>query len=109
MKLLVAIVGRDDAAPVVEAFARERLPATVIETRGGLLREGSAAILAGVDDRLVPRALGLLGRHCRRRTTVMPVEIHGAMQEWSLPDIVPVETGGATVFILPVARFERVP
>ncbi len=109
MKLLVAIVGRDDAPAVLEAFRRERLPATLIETRGGLLREGNATILAGLDDPVVPRALGLLERHCRRRAAILPADSRGTMEEWPLSDVAPVEAGGATIFILPVTRFERLP
>lgn len=107
MKLLVAIVGRDDASPVLEAFTRERLSATLIETRGGFLREGNAAIVAGLDDHAVHRALRLIDTHCRRRTTMLPTDIRGAMQEWSMAEVVEVEVGGAVVFVLAVARFER--
>ena len=107
MKLLVAIVGRDDAAPVVEAFTQEGLSATLIGAQGGFLREGNAAILVGIDDRLVPRAFRLLQTYCRRRTTVLPADLGGAMQEWATPEVVEVEVGGAVVFVLPVARFER--
>lgn len=107
MKLLIAIVGRDDAAPVVEAFTQEGLSATLIGAQGGFLREGNAAILAGLEDRLLPRAFRLLQNYCRRRTTILPSDLGGAMQEWSVPEVVQVEVGGAVVFVLPVAHFER--
>ncbi len=106
MKLLVAIVGREDTPPVVEAFARAGLPATVIEARGGFLRQGNAAILAGLEERAVPRALTLIDAHCRRRTVLLPTDLPSGLPEWALT-VVPVETGGATVFVLPVARYER--
>ena len=108
MKLLVAIVGREDTPPVVEAFARAGLPATVIEARGGFLRQGNAAILAGLEERAVPRALTLIDAHCRRRTVLLPTDLPSGLPEWALEEVVPVETGGATVFVLPVARYEQV-
>jgi uncharacterized protein YaaQ len=107
MKLLIAIVGRDDASPALEAFARERLAATLIDARGGLLSEGSAAILAGLDDHALPRAFRLLREHCRRRRGLLPTDMPEAMHEWAVAEVVPVEVGGAVVFVLPVARFER--
>lgn len=107
MKLLVAIVSRDDAPATVEALTRDGLGATIIDARGGLVREGVAAILAGVDDRAVPHALAIVERHCQRRASVAPIDMRGVMQEWSLPEVVPIETGGATIFVVRVARFER--
>jgi uncharacterized protein YaaQ len=109
MKLLVAILGRDDASTAVEALTRERLSATLVNARGGFLREGVAAILAGLDDQAVSHALAILRRHCQRRTTMLPDELRGMAQDWPfpVPEDVEVETGGATVFILNVVRFER--
>lgn len=108
MKLLVAIVGREDAPTVVEAFVREGLPATVIEARGGFLRQGVAAILAGLDDQRLHRAMVLLDAHCRSRTALLPTDLPGGIPEWGLTEVMPVETGGATVFVLPVVRYERI-
>lgn len=107
MKLLVAIVGQEDAPPVLEAFVEEALPATVIEARGGFLRLGNAAILAGLEDRAIHRALTLIDTHCRRRTTLLPTDLPTGMPELVMADLTPVETGGATVFVLPIVRYER--
>ena len=107
MKLIIAIVQLDDAGPVVGALTEERISATIIEARGGFLREGVAAIMIGLDDRLVPRALTILGRYCQVRRTVLPDELQHGLQEWPLPEVVTAEVGGATAFVLPVVRFER--
>lgn len=107
MKLIVAIVQLDDAPPVVSALAEERISATIIEARGGFLREGVGAILIGLEDRLVSRALTILGRYCQVRRTVLPDEFTHELQEWALPEVVTAEVGGATAFVLPVVRFEQ--
>jgi uncharacterized protein YaaQ len=107
LKLIVAIVGRDDAAPVVGALIAEGMSATMIEARGGFLREGVAALLIGLDDRHVGRALTILARHCRTRRAIVPDEMPYAFRETVLPEVVTVEVGGATAFVLPVERFER--
>ena len=108
MKLIVAIVQLDDASPVVGALSEERLSATIVEARGGFLHEGVAAILIGLDDRLVSRALTILGRYCKLRRTVLPDEFHEhGLQEWPMPEVITAEVGGATAFVLPVVRFER--
>lgn len=107
MKLIVAIVQLDDAPPTLDALAGERIGVTLIEARGGFLRDGVAALLIGLDDHLVSRAMTLLGRHCRARRTVVPDDLPRALQEWALPEVTTAEIGGATTFTLPVVRFEQ--
>ena len=109
MKLVVAVVQEDDAAPAMEALVAARLRATRIASSGGFLRAGSATILAGVEERQVPLVLDLLNEHCRRRSGTLPPVMRGVPDEWALPDseAVAVEVGGAVVFVLNVVRFEQ--
>lgn len=110
MKLLVAIVQADDAAPVVAALVRARLYATTIASSGGFLREGNATILVGLEDRALPTALDIFAAHCERRVSLVPPdiqELQDAAAEWPLPDVVTVEVGGAVIFVVGVARFEQ--
>lgn len=110
MKLLVAIVQADDAAPVVEALVRARLYATTIASSGGFLREGNATVLVGLDDPALPAALDIFAAHCERRVSPLPPdiqELQDTATEWPLPDVVSVEVGGAVVFVVGVARFEQ--
>ena len=110
MKLLVAIVQADDAAPVVAALVRAHLYATTIASSGGFLREGNATILVGLEDRALPTALDIFAAHCERRVSPVPPdiqELQDAAAEWPLPDVVTVEVGGAVIFVVGVARFEQ--
>ena len=107
MKLIVALVQLDDADPVVGALTAERISATIVEARGGFLHEGVAAILIGLDDGQVPHALTLLDRYCQSRRALAPEQFPSIERDWPLADIATVELGGATTFIVPVARFER--
>ncbi len=107
MKLIVALVQIDDADPVVRALTAERISATIIEARGGFLREGVAAILIGLDDGRVRHALTLLDRHCQTRRAILPEHFPATPRDWPLAEVATVEIGGTTAFVLPVARFER--
>lgn len=107
MKLIVAIVQLDDADPVVGALTAERISATLIEARGGLLRDGVAAILIGLDDARVPHALAILDRQCQTRRAIVPEQFATTLREWPVAELATVEVGGATAFVLPVARFVR--
>lgn len=106
MKLLVAIVQEDDVAPVMEALVEAGLRATRIASHGGFLRVGNATILVGLDDRAAPLARQIFTQHCQRRSAVLPPESQLAPHEWTLPEVVTVEVGGAIVFTVNVARYE---
>lgn len=107
MKLIVAIVQLDDADPVLAALSAARISATLVEARGGLLRDGFAAILIGLDAARVSHALAILDRHCQTRRTILSDQYATTLREWPVAELTTVETGGATAFILPVARFVR--
>ena len=107
MKLIVAIVQLDDADPVLAALSEERINGTLVEARGGLLRDGFAAILIGLDAERVPHALAILDRHCQTRRTILPDQFATTLREWPVAEMTTVEIGGATAFILPVSRFVR--
>ena len=105
MKLIVAIVQLDDADPVLAALSAERINATLVEARGGLLREGFAAILIGLDDARVSHALAIVDRQCQTRRTILPDQFATTLREWPTAEGATVEVGGATAFIVPVSRF----
>ncbi|HET7770493.1 MAG TPA: cyclic-di-AMP receptor [Chloroflexota bacterium] len=108
MRLLLAIVGEEDAHQVTAALADEGFRVTRLKTAGGLLRKRSETLLIGTEAEQVPAALRVLERTCRERTEyalpAMPEALIGAV------GLAPMEVsvGGATVFVLPVAQLVRV-
>ena len=84
------------------------LPATKIASRGGFLRRGNVTILSGVDDDDVDLVLELTRRQCRARKELVPAQglpIFGEVSIGAPP--IEVQVGGATVFVLDVARHAR--
>jgi uncharacterized protein YaaQ len=74
------------------------------------LRRGSITILSGVDDHNVETVLELTKRECRSRTELLPATALPIFEEMPLATAtkpLEVRVGGATVFVLPVDRFER--
>jgi uncharacterized protein YaaQ len=87
MKLVTAIVHNEDAAALVDALLEKEYRATRVNSSGGFLKQGNATILVGVGDDQVDAVL--------------------EPGEFYMPYPVEVEVGGATVFVIPVERFER--
>jgi uncharacterized protein YaaQ len=108
MKLIMSIVNTDDSGRLVDALTEAGFRATTISTTGGFLRQGNATIFVGTEDEKVPEVLDLIQENCHTRTQYInplpPVMEPGEMY---LPTPVDIQVGGATVFVLDVAQFER--
>jgi uncharacterized protein YaaQ len=109
MKLIITIVHSDDADQLLQALSERGFRSTKISTTGGFLREGRATILVGTDDDKVDEVLSVVRQNCHTRTEyVNPLPPVMEPGELYMPNPVEVEVGGATIFVLDVARFERI-
>ncbi|HEY3312485.1 MAG TPA: cyclic-di-AMP receptor [Anaerolineales bacterium] len=86
MKLIFAIMKDDDVENVVPALTAVNFRVTRVASTGGLFRKGSTTLLIGVDDDQVEPAIQVL----RDKTTLDANE-----------------QKRATVFVVPVNRFEQ--
>ncbi|MGH2407034.1 MAG: cyclic-di-AMP receptor [Candidatus Limnocylindrales bacterium] len=109
MKLIVAIVHSEDAAALVAGLLEKDFRATRLNSAGGFLRQSNATVLVGVEDARVDDVLDIVRATCVSRTQVVnPMPPIMEPGEFFMPYPVEVEIGGATVFVLPVDRFERI-
>lgn len=109
MKLVVAIVHAEDASALLDALLDQEFRATRLHSSGGFLRQSNATIIVGVEDEQVERVLALVRVQCHSRTQLVnPMPPIMEPGEFFLPYPLEVEVGGATVFVLPVDRFERI-
>ena len=60
MKLVVAIVQKEDAGTLIDALTEKGYRATRINTAGGFLKEGNATVLVGVEDSAIDEVLSLI-------------------------------------------------
>ena len=108
MKLIVAIVHGDDAGPLVEVLLEGDHRATRLQSSGGFLKQSNATVIVGVEDDQVEAVLAVVRATCTSRTQVVnPMPPIMEPGEFFMPYPLEVEVGGATVFVLPVERFER--
>ena len=108
MKLVTAIVHSEDASTLVDALLEKEYRATRVNSSGGFLKQGNATILVGVEDDQVDAVLEIISASCHaRKQFVNPMPPIMEPGEFYMPYPVEVEVGGATVFVQPVERFER--
>ncbi len=108
VKLVTAIVHHEDAGNLVEALLERDFRATRLQSSGGFLKQSNATVMLGVEDDEVEEVMGIIRDTCHSRTQVVnPMPPIMEPGEFFMPYPLEVEMGGATVFVVPVERFER--
>jgi uncharacterized protein YaaQ len=108
MKLIVAVVHNEDAGALVDALLDREYRATRLHSSGGFLKQSNATIIVGVEDDQVEPVIEIVRETCTSRTQMVnPMPPIMEPGEFFMPYPLEVEVGGATVFVLPVERFER--
>ena len=108
MKLVIAVVQRQDTGELLEALTAQGHRVTRISSEGGFLREGNVTLLIAVDDHAVDSLLRSIREHCYTRTRyVSPLPPVAESGEFYPPVPVEVQVGGATVFVLRAADVAR--
>jgi uncharacterized protein YaaQ len=108
MKLIFAVVQSHDVEACSDALTAAGFVCTRFDTQGGFLDSTNSTLMTGVDDTQVEQVLEVLRRHAKRRVEMLESTLHGAGT--LAPILAPpldVEVGGATVFVLPLDRCEK--
>ena len=107
MKLIIAIINRDDSKAVTQSLTKQGFSSTRLSTTGGFLCAGNVTLLIGVEEEKVQQVIDLIHRFSHSRNQMVP-----ALTEMSygfMPAMpVEVTVGGATIFVVDIERFERV-
>ena len=109
MKMILAILNKDDELETVEALNQASFFVTKLSTTGGFLKKKNATILIGTEDERVESAIGIIrakaGKRSELRCAPSPLDTSGSLDMMALP--MEVEVGGCTIFILPVDGIEK--
>lgn len=107
MKLILAIVNKEDSNTVSTELTNGGFSVTKLATTGGFLMAGNMTLIIGTQADKVDEVIALIEKHSKKRTEVVPsTTSYGIGVTTAYP--VEVAVGGATVFVLDVERFEKV-
>lgn len=106
MKMITAIVNKKDANEVCDALTEQKFSFTKMATTGGFLKSGNVTLLIGTEDERVELAIELIRRHCAQRMEPIASVVSAGVPAFSYYKT-EVPVGGATVFVSPVERFEK--
>ena len=107
MKLIIAIVQNEDAFILSDALTEEGYQVTKLDTLGGFLKIKNVTLLIGTEDEKVDKALSIMQKICKKRNQVISTPVDASFMESPISYSASVEVGGATVFVLDVAQFEK--
>ena len=106
MKMITAIVNKEDANAVTHALTKGGFSVTKLATTGGFLMAGNMTLLIGTDDEKVDACNELIASCSNQRKEVVPsTSSYGIGVTTAYP--LEVTVGGATVFVTNVERFEK--
>jgi uncharacterized protein YaaQ len=104
--LLVAVIQDQDLESATKALQGVGSSLTYLSSAGGFLGRRNVTLLIGLPSEREQEALNALHAACRQRIEYMTLPLEGSPMPMPAP--VPVTVGGATVFALPVERFEQI-
>ncbi|OAB43418.1 cyclic-di-AMP receptor [Paenibacillus antarcticus] len=108
MKLIIAIVQDKDSNRLSGELVKANFRATKLASTGGFLRAGNTTFMIGIDDDQVDAVMTVINKSCKiREQLVTPITPMSGTTDSYLPLPVEVQVGGATVFVMPVERFEH--
>lgn len=104
MKMVMAVVSRDEAEHVLEALVAAGFTATFTESRGGMLRQAQYALFIAVEKKDLEQVLTIIHDSCHSQVCVEPGEPGGLSSLSSAP--VTAQLGWAAVFVWDLDRFQ---
>ncbi len=114
MKMIVAVVRDEYAAPLTEQLTKKGFGATKLASTGGFLKAGNTTFIIGVPAGQLDDVLGIIRATCPSRKSIggdltfaegsLKSAAAGVGQSLSQA----VEVGGATVFVLGVEKMVKV-
>ena len=108
MKLIFAIVNREDEKKVMDKLGKKGFIVTRLSSTGGFLKAGNATLLIGVSSNRVEQALEIIKNNAKARKQVVNSTMQNEITGGFIPMPLEINIGGATVFVVDVDKFEKV-
>ncbi len=103
--LMTAVIQEQDIDLAMRALGQLNVPVVHLASAGGFLGRRNATVLIGLPDDMETNVIKALQTSCRQRVEYLAIPLEGS--PLPMPTPVPVTVGGATIFTLPVERFEE--
>ena len=102
MKMIMAIIGSEDADDLVYELNQNSFFVTKLSTMGGFLKKKSTTLMLGVDDSRVEEAITIIKKMSgtREQLVYTPPTMAGTVP-------MNMKVGGSTIFVMNVEDFQK--
>jgi uncharacterized protein YaaQ len=109
MKLVYAIVNRDDSKAVLSHLTKSGYYVTKLASTGGFLGSGNTTFMICDEDEKIPNIVDIIRKYSKKRIEYLPPN-DTIMQGVTAPASAPLEVtiGGATIIITEVSEFMKI-
>ena len=104
MKMVMAVVSRDEAECVLQDLTGAGHTATFTESRGGMLRQAQQMLFIAVEDEDLEKVLAIINGGCHSQVLVECTEPSEPLSPGPTP--LGARVGGAVVFVWDLEHFE---
>ncbi|OGN74422.1 MAG: hypothetical protein A2X25_05915 [Chloroflexi bacterium GWB2_49_20] len=104
-RLMMAVVQDQDLDLALHTLKEMDVPAIHMVSSGGFLGRRNATLVVGLPDDQEETVIKALSKSCHQRVEYLAIPLEGS--PLPLPSPIPITVGGATIFTLPVDRFEE--
>lgn len=108
MKLVIAIVNKDDSSSVASTLNKAGHYVTKLASTGGFLSKGNVTLLVGTSEDKVDEVIELIKSEAKQRVEKMPTMNSLALPEVTMATMIDVVVGGATIFVVDVDQFKKI-
>ena len=102
---MTAVIQDQDVDLALKALEQLSIPVTLFASSGGFLGRRNSTLLIGIPRDEEEKIVTALRNSCRQRVEYLAMPLEGS--PLPMPTPVPVTVGGATIFTLPVERYEE--
>ena len=107
MKLVMAIMGKEDATVVMRALTEESFQVTKMASTGGFLKSGNTTLIIGAEDNKINKVIDIISKYSSKRKQLVTNTVPTYFDSITRTPF-EVTVGGAIIFVLDVDRFEKV-
>ncbi len=104
--IMTAVIQEQDLDLAMKALNQLQIPLLHFSSTGGFLGRRNATLIIGLSDGMVEQIVNVLKESCRQRIEYLTLPLEGSPMP--MPTPVPVTVGGATIFTIPIERFEQI-
>lgn len=109
MKLVFAIVQKEDSQKVIDELNSKSFSVTTLATTGGFLKSGNTTLIVGVEEDKVEQVIDIIKNKSKSRNrAITSSSSSGASAGMYALHPIEVTVGGATIFVMNVERFEKI-